>query len=266
MKPKKGQREVRVHIENVEMRRSEDQPILEGHAAVFDTVADLGFFTESIKPGAFRNAIDEKQDVRALVDHEPSRIIARTKNGTLRLSEDKVGLKVEIEPNMDTQEGRDIVARIERGDVDQMSFGFVTVEDEWRMLDGKHHRDLIQADLFDVSPVTFPAFSETDVAVREEVRSIWDAYTKTEQYKNIEQELRMDTAEDPESEEGEEASKHDKKKKKRDSGEEDSVESQEANQEEEEDEEDAKKKEEHSFNPAFYSQEKKRIALKRKRL
>jgi HK97 family phage prohead protease len=121
---------------------------------------------EKIAPGAFSRTLAEKADVRALVDHDPSKIIGRTKSRTLKLDENSKGLKVEIKP-ADTQAGRDILKSVERGDVDQMSFGFRTVKDEWEdHKDGTATRTLVDVDLFDVSPVTFPAYADTTIAAR----------------------------------------------------------------------------------------------------
>lgn len=147
----------------------ETAPIIRGHAALFDTLSeDLGGFREVIKPGAFRKAIEE-DDVRALVDHEPRLILGRKRSGTLRLSEDEKGLAVEIDPP-DTQAGRDIVVSIRRGDVSQMSFAF-SVRSGGQSWDEDDENGVVRVlsdvRLYDVSPVTFPAYPDTDVAVRE---------------------------------------------------------------------------------------------------
>jgi len=156
-------------IQNIELRKDDDKPTkIIGYAAVFDTLSvPLGWdggFREKIAKGAFAKTI-KKDDIRALVDHESGKIIGRNKAGTLTLEEDKKGLLVEITPP-DTQTGRDIVTSIERGDVDGMSFGFETVTDEWHTEDKKEIRTLIEVNLFDVSLVTFPAYTSTTVAVR----------------------------------------------------------------------------------------------------
>ena len=144
---------------------AEDSGKIVGYAAVFGrSSVDLGGFTEEIAPGAFRKAIEE-DDIRALVDHDSSRIVGRLSAGTLRLSEDEVGLRMEIDlPN--TTVGRDLRESVERGDITGASFGFQTVSDEWRMQDGEHHRVLKDVRLFDVGPVTFPAYPDTEVATR----------------------------------------------------------------------------------------------------
>jgi len=99
---------------------------LEGYAATFGTPAKIQDFNEVIMPGAFRSSLDGR-DILALVDHDPTKILARTKSGTLRLSEDSKGLAFELSVP-DTQPGRDVLALAERGDLGGMSFGF-TVDD-----------------------------------------------------------------------------------------------------------------------------------------
>lgn len=152
-----------------------DQPKkIRGYAAVFNVEADIGgVFVETIAPGAFARAIKENQDVRALVDHNPTLILGRTKAKTLHLSEDEKGLYIEITPP-ETQAGRDIVTSIERGDVDQMSFGFSIRSQEWKSgVDGQPPvRTIKDVDLYDVSPVTFPAYEATEAYVRSAQKEI----------------------------------------------------------------------------------------------
>ena len=149
--------------------RGEGEPVkIAGHAAVFDQLSDpIMGFREKIAPGAFRKSIRRKDDVRALWNHDPNYVLGRTKSGTLRLKEDNIGLAIEIQPP-DTQWANDLVTTIERGDVDQMSFGFVVIKEEWNEdhKKGETTRTLEEVDLFDVSPVTVPAYPQTNVAVR----------------------------------------------------------------------------------------------------
>lgn len=137
-----------------------------GHAAKFDQMSeDLGGFRERIAPGAFAKSI-QSADVRALWNHDPNYVLGRNKSGTLRLSEDSAGLYYEVDAP-ETQLIRDMVlAPIARGDVNQCSFGFYTVSDKWAKVDGQWVRTLLEVELFDVSPVTYPAYPQTDVAVR----------------------------------------------------------------------------------------------------
>ena len=144
-----------------------DSPKIVGHAAVFNKWSeDLGGFREKIAPGAFTKTISEG-DVRALFNHDPNFVLGRNKAGTLSLEEDKKGLKVSIDPP-DTQWARDLTTSIERGDINQMSFGFRTVKDQWTTpkTGNENKRELLEVELFDVSPVTFPAYPQTDVGVR----------------------------------------------------------------------------------------------------
>ncbi len=141
-----------------------------GHAAVFGQLSeDLGGFREQVAAGAFAEAI-EKDDVRALFNHDPNFVLGRNRSKTLRLAEDARGLAIEIDLP-DTQTVRDLVAApIERGDVSQMSFGFSVRPggQDWAKDDsGLTIRTLKRLRLYDVSPVTFPAYPQTDIAVRE---------------------------------------------------------------------------------------------------
>jgi len=143
---------------------------LTGYAAVFNVIADLKFFKEKIEPGAFADAIP-KSDTRSLWNHDSNYVLGRKSSKTLRLQEDDHGLKVEIIPP-DTQWARDLVVSIDRGDVREMSFGFIVKEDgdKWER-DGSNPpvRTLKKngiEELVDVSPVTFPAYMDTEIALR----------------------------------------------------------------------------------------------------
>lgn len=154
-------------VDEVEDRGAK-KPVIRGHAAVFNQLSnDLGGFREQITPGAFAEAI-QLDDVRALVNHESSKVLGRNKSGTLRLSEDATGLLVEIDPP-DTTYARDLLESMRRGDITQMSFGFGVKPggQDWAKDDeGRTIRTLKKLRLFDVSPVTYPAYPQTDVAVR----------------------------------------------------------------------------------------------------
>lgn len=136
---------------------------LEGYAAVFGQEARIGDgFTESIAPGAFAGSLRAGNDVLALVDHDPSRVLARTRSGTLRLSEDSRGLAFDLDVP-DTQAGRDVLALAARGDIGGMSFGFTAMEDRRN----GDHRELLAIDLREISVVlAFPAYDGTSVDAR----------------------------------------------------------------------------------------------------
>jgi hypothetical protein len=135
-----------------------------GYAAVFNSPTDIGWFMEKIEPGAFGASIWQ-DDIRALWNHDSNFVLGRNKSGSLMLVEDLHGLKIEIDPP-DPQWARDLMISMERGDVSQMSFGFTTLTDRWEMQDGKETRTLEKVKLFDVSPVTFPAYPDTEVGLR----------------------------------------------------------------------------------------------------
>src|SRR5262245_59156582 len=152
-----------------------------GHAAVFDqwaTLHESPSFTmrEIVRPGAFAQVIHDREDVRALFNHNASFILGRTASGTLRLTEDARGLAIDIEPP-DTALIRELVlAPIKRHDITQMSFSFkprrsapeggerITVRREAdRIIES---RELLSVNIYDVSPATYPAYEGTDVALR----------------------------------------------------------------------------------------------------
>jgi len=140
---------------------------IEGHAAVFGewtTIRSMwGDWEERIDSHAFDDAMTD--DVRALFNHEPSRLLGRTKAGTLRLSIDNTGLRYSIDPP-NTSTGRDVVELVARGDVDQSSFAFEVIEESWDFEGEVDRRTILKVRLYDVSPVTYPAYEGTDVALR----------------------------------------------------------------------------------------------------
>ena len=148
-------------------------PVIEGHAAVFgpfsEELGGLFKFRERIAPGAFTETL-KNDDIRALWNHNPDYVLGRNKAGTLELEETPRGLKVRIHPP-DTQYARDLMESMQRGDVSQMSFAFTTQEESWSTVDGADVRELRKVQLFDVSPVTYPAYTQTDVGVRDAAAS-----------------------------------------------------------------------------------------------
>ena len=139
-----------------------------GHAAVFDswseTLGGIFPFKEKVRRGAFADSI-LNDDIRALFNHSADYVLGRNKAGTLELTEDEKGLLVRIKPP-DTQWARDLVISIKRGDINQMSFGFTVEEENWSTENGFDVRELKKVKLYDVSPVTFPAYTSTDVGIR----------------------------------------------------------------------------------------------------
>jgi hypothetical protein len=169
-RPAPERRDFKLDLSKCEVRSAEgDAPAtFSGYAAVFNELSvNLGGFRERIQPGAFRSAVEDGQDVRFLINHDSNLILGRTPR-TITLTEDEIGLRVECElPN--TSYANDLVESMRREDINQMSFGFITRSDDWKEKDaetGLPIRELIEADLFDVSVVTYPAYPDTTAEVR----------------------------------------------------------------------------------------------------
>lgn len=139
---------------------------LEGYAATFGAEARIGSTRETIAPGAFRASLATGHDILALVDHDPGRVLGRTRSGSLRLSEDTKGLAFELDVP-DTQSGRDVLALAERSDLGGMSFGFTVPKggDAW----AGDRRELRAVTLFEISVVSaWPAYAGTSIAARDQ--------------------------------------------------------------------------------------------------
>ena len=153
---------------NVEAREAEEGSgkTVEGYAAVFNTDADLGGFTERIEPGAFDAALeDPKLDVAALFNHDQNQILARNRagEGNLELWTDEKGLKYRFQLG-DQSYAQDLAINLRMGLVNQSSFAFSIKEDEWSMRDGRDHRTIKSVNLHDISPVVFAAYGEETAA------------------------------------------------------------------------------------------------------
>ena len=156
-------------VRNIEARQAEDGTMrMAGYAAVFNEASLPLPFIEKIAPGAFTKTLQETPDVRLLANHE-GLPMARTKNGTMRLYEDETGLFFEAEL-ANTQEARDLYTLVERGDVDQMSFAFRVIRQNWSK--DRTERTLTEVSLADgdVSIVTYPAYPATSVEAREAIK------------------------------------------------------------------------------------------------
>lgn len=154
--------EFRTTTEDVELRTAADGGrTLVAYAAIFGAESrDLGGFTERVQPGAFTKTLGE-QDVRAVVNHDPSLILGRNRAGTLRLEEDGYGLRYEVDLP-DTQAGRDLATSVDRGDITGSSFKFRAVRQDWDRSGAMPVRSLSEVFLADVGPVTFPAYEATE--------------------------------------------------------------------------------------------------------
>ncbi|MDP2376096.1 HK97 family phage prohead protease [Reyranella sp.] len=141
---------------------------LEGYAATFGTEARIGSYLESIAAGAFAASLADGGDKLALVDHDPGKLLARTRSGTLRLAEDSRGLAFDLDVP-DTQLGRDMLELARRSDLGGMSFAFKVRPDGERWTGQR--RELRAVDLAEVSVIlSWPAYPDTKVAARNRPR------------------------------------------------------------------------------------------------
>ena len=151
-----------------ETREDGDKRHITGYFAVFSSTYEIGpGMTESVAPGAFTKAL-AGGDIRALVNHDTTLVLGRTKAGTLELREDSRGLWGDITINPNDQDALNLYERVKRGDVDQCSFGFGEpfTEDTEVRDDGSVHWTLKEVNLHEVSACTFPAYEDTNISAR----------------------------------------------------------------------------------------------------
>lgn len=154
----------------VEIREGENgSRTISGYAVKWEmksvTMGYFRRFKEQFKRGSFTNSLTN-DDQLALWSHDTSQVLGRTKNGTLRLFEDDIGLRFELDlPN--TTLGNDAYETIKRGDVDGVSFGFQMLKQEWDEADPDNIiRSVTKAKLLEISPVAFPAYPDSQVSAR----------------------------------------------------------------------------------------------------
>lgn len=169
MPNERQQRQVRCVAQQFQTRSANDDLFLEGYFSVFNSEYPLWEgASEIVKPGAFTNSVSG--DVRALINHDSSLVLGRTKAGTLTLRQDERGLWGSIRINRDDVDAMNLYARVQRGDVDQCSFGFDIKREAFVDLgDGKCRWEIEEVDpLYEVSVCTFPAYTETSVSARKQ--------------------------------------------------------------------------------------------------
>lgn len=174
MEKREANNDIERRTHTVEMRVKDPAygsktPVMSGYAANFNSLSeDLGGFREVLMPGCFKEALGHS-DVRGLFNHNPDKILGRNASGTLRLTEDERGLHFEIDPP-ETSYAKDLGVSMRRGDVTQCSFGFKVASggDSWAEDSaGMWIRTITKVEqLFDVSPVTYPAYPSTSCSVR----------------------------------------------------------------------------------------------------
>lgn len=159
-------RQLRTVATQFETRQEGEAPHISGYFAVFNTNYEIApGMSESIAPGAFSRTLGN--DVRALINHDTTLVLGRTKAGTLQLREDSHGLWGDIQINPNDQDAMNLYERVKRGDVDQCSFGFEIVSEETEFREDESvHWTITEVNLFEVSACTFPAYEATNISAR----------------------------------------------------------------------------------------------------
>lgn len=176
------------NVQDLELRQEGDDNVVVGYGSVFNTLSnELGGFREIISEGAFDGRLND--DVRFLINHD-GLPLARTTNGTLKLTTDERGLKYEAKV-ANTSLGRDLIELMRNGTINQSSFAFVVEDDSWEMRDGINVRTINKVSrLYDVSAVTYPAYEEASVALRS-----MEEWKKTEDEKVMKENLEKEKEE-----------------------------------------------------------------------
>jgi HK97 family phage prohead protease len=162
-------REFRKFKSEVRTQNVDGKEKIVGYGAVFNQLSEpmrVGnrTFRERVMPGAFDDCLRSGADIRGLINHDPNLILGRTVAGTMSVASDNHGLRYEIDPP-GTSYSDDLMKSMRRGDIDQSSFGFYTVADNWINTDDGLVRELVKAECFDVSPVTYPAYEGSSSGV-----------------------------------------------------------------------------------------------------
>lgn len=159
-------RSLRPNKTQFQTRDDGDKFVIEGYFAVFNSNYDIfDGLSESIAPEAFDNTLNN--DIRALINHDTTLVVGRTKAGTLELRTDNFGLFGRISINPKDLDAVNAYERVKRGDVDQCSIGFNIIREESEVRpDGAVHWTIRELELFEVSICTFPAYEETEIQAR----------------------------------------------------------------------------------------------------
>jgi len=191
-----------VEIKEIRTAGDENEQIIEGYPIVYGVEADLGFFREKIRAGAATEALNHSDEF-VLFNHDSNYPLARRANGTLEVKEDKHGVHIKADLSK-SAEGRNTYEMIKNGLIDKMSFAFTVEEDEWtRIREGDEDtetREIVKfKELYDYSPVTRPAYEQTQVQARsaEEVFNSRNSAAAEEQSETSDEEKNFEELLDP---------------------------------------------------------------------
>lgn len=157
-----------------EVRASDSEPRIEGLGSPYDSPTRIsGFFSEwdeQVASGAWTDTI-ASDDIRSMFNHDPNFVLGRTSAGTLTLNDTDEGLRYSVDINPDDPNAMSVHAKVARGDVTGSSVWFVVSEEKWTFPDDNNDlevpmRTILKANLFEVGPVTFPAFPQTTAGAR----------------------------------------------------------------------------------------------------
>ena len=166
-------------IRSATISTDEENQKLVGYAVKWNSPSQVLYcdFVESFAPKAFSESLASGEDVRALFEHDYTKLLGRTSAGTLKLEEDSIGLRFELTPP-DTTLGRDLLVSVERGDISGMSFGFWAKEETWNFDVEPCQRTVAKAELFEITVTSIPAYPESSVEIAK--RSMATAKGKTQ--------------------------------------------------------------------------------------
>ena len=173
--PERERRVIPTELGTVELRTAEgESPKIAMFVPYNKRSVEIMGFTEIIAPGFFTRSVKNgktakrNNDIVALWQHDPSWVLGRQANDTLTFDDTKAGMNALVELDGEDPMHRHFARRVERRDVTGTSFGFTTVKDEWEYDDdGNATRTLVEGRIFDFSPVTYPAYPDSDSEARE---------------------------------------------------------------------------------------------------
>jgi len=161
-------KEIRSVGTKVAVARAAGMPAtLTGSPVVYNQWSSMihDYFQERMLPGCFDRCLSDKPDIVACIDHDTTKLLGRTSNGTLRIVQTKTGLDIEV-PTPDTSYARDLVTMVERADINGMSFVFDVITDKWYNEGGKRCRDIVEGRIHEVTFTGFPAYPQTSCQAR----------------------------------------------------------------------------------------------------
>ncbi|WP_448911861.1 HK97 family phage prohead protease [Haemophilus sputorum] len=153
-------------IRSTTLSTDEENQKLVGYAVKWNSPSQVLYcdFVELFAPNAFSESLASGEDVRALFEHDYTKLLGRTSAGTLKLEEDSIGLRFEITPP-DTTLGKDLLVSVARGDITGMSFGFYATQEEWKFDTEPCQRTVLKAELFEITVTSIPAYPESSVEI-----------------------------------------------------------------------------------------------------